>query len=407
MDRRQPGAAQERSPTTSRRIDGQARPEGGPDRRPNRGRPCARRKATGGLALLFEGGWVYGGWARQDEAPPSRTSAMSCFRPRRAGRRSRWAGRARAGNELAQREQARWPGSSSRPGTQDTVAKLNTEDPHPVARKDAADVPEFKADHFLVDSTEPSKRPSSSPLDPGWGKVIDAIQKSTASVAAGEMAPPTHRSSTRPTCPSARRRQGHHPVVVASTAVAANARRRSLGRNRLYLAGLTPAAFLLALFFVGPALWALASSFTNLALVGLDAANPRFVGLDNYAACSATRTSGGSCATRSSSWSARRSSASSCSDCSWRCCSTMPSGAASWRRNLVYAAVLLAWVNPTIIAGFLWAAMFDFYYGTLNAGLQPLGLAAGTGSATRPCWRSSSPTPGEARPSRCSSFSAA
>src|SRR2546425_4838896 len=60
------------------------------------------------------------------------------------------------------------------------------------------------------------------------------------------------------------------------------ARRRLLARNRLYLAGLSPAAFLLAMFFVGPALWALGSSFTNRALVGLDAANPRFVGLGNY-----------------------------------------------------------------------------------------------------------------------------
>ncbi len=43
-----------------------------------------------------------------------------------------------------------------------------------------------------------------------------------------------------------------------------------------------PAALLLALFFVGPAVWALYSSLTNLALVGIDAATPRFVGLDNY-----------------------------------------------------------------------------------------------------------------------------
>ena len=50
-------------------------------------------------------------------------------------------------------------------------------------------------------------------------------------------------------------------------------RRGRLARNRLYLAGLSPAAFLLALFFVGPALWALGSSFTNRALVGIDAAN--------------------------------------------------------------------------------------------------------------------------------------
>ena len=42
--------------------------------------------------------------------------------------------------------------------------------------------------------------------------------------------------------------------------------------------------------------------------------------------------------------------------------------------SLVYASVLLAWVNPTIIAGFLWVAMFDYYNGSLNSGLQLLGI---------------------------------
>jgi len=151
-------------------------------------------------------------------------------------------------------------------------------------------------------------------------------------------------------------------------------RRTSFRRNRLYLAGLSPAAFLLALFFVGPALWALASSFTNRALVGIDAANPRFVGLDNY-----TRLFGdpdfakvilnsvvfviGSAIIGQF---------------------VLGLGLAllldyAERRgflatNLVYAAVLLAWVNPTIIAGFLWVAMFDFYNGSLNVGLGHLGL---------------------------------
>ena len=45
-----------------------------------------------------------------------------------------------------------------------------------------------------------------------------------------------------------------------------------LARNSTYIAGVAPAALLLALFFVGPALWALYSSLTNLALVGIDAA---------------------------------------------------------------------------------------------------------------------------------------
>ena len=161
---------------------------------------------------------------------------------------------------------------------------------------------------------------------------------------------------------------------MASTAVAANARRRSLGRNRLYLAGLTPAAFLLALFFVGPALWALASSFTNRALVGLDAANPRFVGLDNYIRLFGDPDFGrvilnsvifvigsaiigqfvlGLLLALLLDHAQRR---------------------GFLATSLVYASVLLAWVNPTIIAGFLWVAMFDYYNGSLNSGLQLLGI---------------------------------
>jgi len=149
--------------------------------------------------------------------------------------------------------------------------------------------------------------------------------------------------------------------------------RGRLGRNRLYLAGLSPAAFLLALFFVGPALWAIGSSFTNRALVGLDAANPRFVGLDNYARLFSDPDFGrvilnsvifvigsaiigqfvlGLLLALLLDYAQRR---------------------GFLATSLVYAAVLLAWVNPTIIAGFLWVAMFDFYNGSLNAGLHVLG----------------------------------
>src|SRR5436190_4280517 len=152
------------------------------------------------------------------------------------------------------------------------------------------------------------------------------------------------------------------------------ARRRLLARNRLYLAGLSPAAFLLALFFVGPALWALGSSFTNRALVGLDAANPRFVGLANYQHLfgdpdfarviinSVVFVIGSAIIGQF----------------------LLGLGLAllldhAERRgfiatNVVYAVVLLAWVNPAIIAGFLWVAMFDYYNGSLNVALSLLGL---------------------------------
>jgi len=150
--------------------------------------------------------------------------------------------------------------------------------------------------------------------------------------------------------------------------------RASFRRNRLYFAGLTPAAALLALFFIGPAVWAVGSSFTNRALVGLDAANPRFVGLDNY-----VRLGGDPDFARVILNSI-----------------VFVIGSAiigqfilglglallldhaehrGYRAvTFVYAAVLLAWVDPTLIAGFLWVAMFDYYYGSLNVGLGLVGL---------------------------------
>lgn len=146
-------------------------------------------------------------------------------------------------------------------------------------------------------------------------------------------------------------------------------------RNAPYLVGMTPAALLLALFFIGPALWALYASLTNLALVGIDAANPRFVGLANYQRL--FRDPDFFVVIRNS--------------------VVFVVGSAmigqfllglllallldhAERRgfrfaHVAYAAVLLAWVNPTLIAGFLWVAMYDFFFGTLNVTLGALGFA--------------------------------
>lgn len=145
-------------------------------------------------------------------------------------------------------------------------------------------------------------------------------------------------------------------------------------RNRAYVLGLTPAAILLAIFFLAPAGWALYSSLTNRALVGIDAANYRFIGLENY----------------------RRLMEDPDFFQVIRNSIVFVVGSAmigqfilglamavlidfSEKRGykialLGYAAVLLAWVNPTVIAGFQWTAMFDFYYGTLNRTMNAVGL---------------------------------
>jgi len=156
--------------------------------------------------------------------------------------------------------------------------------------------------------------------------------------------------------------------------VAASGRRAPLAGNGPYILALLPALGLVALFFLGPALWAVYASFTNMALVGADAANPRFVGLTNYKQL--FRDPDFLAVLRNS--------------------VTFVVGSAVIGQfvlglllallldhaeqrgfkggNIVYAAVLLAWVDPTLIAGFLWAAMFDFYYGTLNVALTSIGL---------------------------------
>ena len=155
-------------------------------------------------------------------------------------------------------------------------------------------------------------------------------------------------------------------------------------RNRAYFFGLAPAACLLALFFVAPAVWAVRASFTNRALLGLDARHPRWVGLDNY-----------------------------------RRLFDDPDLAVVLKNSLVfvvgsaligqfllglalallldytetrgyrmtpvvYGTVLLAWVNPTLVAGFLWVAMFDFYYGSLNQLLEMLGFGPVSWLGTAP-----------------------
>src|SRR5438128_1142803 len=147
-------------------------------------------EGKGTLALLFEGGWVYGGWqnAPFDKAATQK-NVHYVLHPTSQGGPSFtiggpgtvWYVTAKSKNkDAAWAFIAQW-------NNKDTVAKLNIEDPHPVARTDSADVAEFKAQQYLVDSTEALKKAKFIPTDSNYGKVIGAIQKATGRVAAGEM----------------------------------------------------------------------------------------------------------------------------------------------------------------------------------------------------------------------------
>ena len=144
----------------------------------------------GQLALLFEGGWVYGGWASADKAGTEQNVGY-LLHPTESGGPSFtiggpgtcWFISSRSANKQGAWEFIKAMNSA------EIVGKLNAEDPHPVARRDAADIPEFKASKYNVDATTALEKAKFVPPDPGYSKVIAAIQKVTASVAAGELAP--------------------------------------------------------------------------------------------------------------------------------------------------------------------------------------------------------------------------
>ena len=143
---------------------------------------------NGGLALLFEGGWVYGGWQAADKAGTEQNVGY-VLHPTETGGPSFTVGGPGTCwyiTAKSQNKQAAWEFIKAM-NTADIVGKLNAEDPHPVARADAADVAEFKASKYLVDSTAALKSARFSAPSPDYPKVIQAIQTATARVAAGEV----------------------------------------------------------------------------------------------------------------------------------------------------------------------------------------------------------------------------
>jgi multiple sugar transport system substrate-binding protein len=145
---------------------------------------------NGQLALLFEGGWVYGGWATADKAGTEKNVGYVLHPTENGGPSftvggpgTCWYISSRSANK-----QGAWEFIKAM-NTAEIVGKLNAEDPHPVARKDAADVAEFKASKYNVDATAALAKAKFVAPDPGYSKVIEAIQKATARVAAGELGP--------------------------------------------------------------------------------------------------------------------------------------------------------------------------------------------------------------------------
>jgi len=145
---------------------------------------------NGELALLFEGGWVYGGWQSNDPAGTAENIAYLLHPTEDAGPSFTIGGTGMVWyvNAASEHPDLAWEFVKAF-NNPETVARLNIEDPHPVARTDAAALPEFQEQPFLVASTDSLAQARFVPNDPNYGKVVEVIQRATGRVAAGEATP--------------------------------------------------------------------------------------------------------------------------------------------------------------------------------------------------------------------------
>ena len=142
--------------------------------------------------------------------------------------------------------------------------------------------------------------------------------------------------------------------------------RRAAGR----ILPMVPAFALLALFFLGPILWCVYASFTDIALTGATASTPHLVGLRNY------RRMFDDPAFRQSLWLTVvfvLGSAVIGQNVGGMILALLMKSRSRAARAVVGAIVVGAWVMPELVAGFVWYAFLSDD-GTLNAILRGVGL---------------------------------
>lgn len=136
-----------------------------------------------------------------------------------------------------------------------------------------------------------------------------------------------------------------------------------LGRRRA-MGLMAPALLLITAFLVVPAVWTIYLGVTDYRLTGIQAANPQFVGLDNYRAALSDPDF------RNALWltvvfvfgSAIIGQSGAGMALAWMLRSTP-----NLVRRVVETLVLLAWILPSSIVAFLWVAYLSRDGGTLNA----------------------------------------
>ncbi|MFC7384378.1 carbohydrate ABC transporter permease [Sphaerisporangium rhizosphaerae] len=133
-----------------------------------------------------------------------------------------------------------------------------------------------------------------------------------------------------------------------------------------------PAVVLIGVFLIFPALWTIYLGLTDFRLTGLAAADPRLVGVDNYAEALGDERFGTSLwlTVQFVTGSAIIGQAGLGFSIAWALRNrTGPV------KRVVEGLVLLAWILPSSVVAFLWIALLDRDQGTLNAVLHTPGFA--------------------------------
>lgn len=147
-----------------------------------------QKLGEGGLGILFEGGWVYGGWQSSNPTGTKDNVGYLLYPTMDKGPSFTIGGPGTCWymNAKSKNKDLAWAFITAF-NNKETVAQLNIEDPHPVARTDSAEVPAFAAQKFLVDSTNALKSAKFLPPDPNASKQLLVAQQITGQVASGEM----------------------------------------------------------------------------------------------------------------------------------------------------------------------------------------------------------------------------
>lgn len=135
-------------------------------------------------------------------------------------------------------------------------------------------------------------------------------------------------------------------------------------RTRGAVAFIAPALALVAVFLIFPALWTLYLGLTDYRLTGIQAANPQFIGLDNYAAALGDPRFGNSL------WVTLLYVVGSAVIGQLGLGFTLAWILRGWRgaaRTVLEILVIVAWIIPSSVVAFLWIAFLDTHDGTLNA----------------------------------------